>query len=175
MHIEGLDYIAPEQSDPSWNEAQVFGSAVWLWMHSKAHRDDPLHALNSLLLPAIRHRQFVLASENGRPVAYISWANFCEEAERRYLAQPAICMKDADWVSGERMWILDWIAPFGHTAQLTRALRHKLLLNRHARTLYHRAERGLHIKTFKGIGIRHEEARAWFAAHPAATPDNTNT
>lgn len=175
MNIEGLDFIAPAHSDEPWNEAQAFGSAVWLWMHSEAHRAAPLHALNALLLPAIRHRRFVLACENGRPVAYCSWADLSEEAERRYLASPAVCMRDEDWTSGERTWVLDWVAPFGHTAALSHALTRHLMAHRIGRALYHRGERsGLRIKTFKGIGVRTEEANAWFAAHPVATSSQSS-
>lgn len=170
MNVDDLDFIAPGHSDEPWNEAQAFGCAVWLWMHSDAHRDVPLHTLNALLLPAIRHRRFVMASENGRPVAYFSWADLSEEAERRYLANPAVCMRDEDWASGERTWVLDWIAPFGHTAVLNRVLTRHFMAKRCMRALYHRSARsGLRIKTFKGIGVRTEEANAWFAAHPVAT------
>ena len=39
MQFETLDITAPGLIDEPWNEAAVFGSATWLWMHSKAHRD----------------------------------------------------------------------------------------------------------------------------------------
>jgi cytolysin-activating lysine-acyltransferase len=168
MHIDGLDIVSPGYRDEPWSEAEAFGSAVWLWMHSKAHRDAPLHTLNALLLPAIKHRQFVLASEKGRPVFYVSWANLSEEAEGRYLRNPAVCMRDEDWGSGERMWIVDWVAPFGHSAVMRHVLERHHFANRCFRALYHRAERGMRVKNFKGIGMRSEEAKAWFAAHPVA-------
>lgn len=57
-----LDIIAPGLIEESWTEAEVFGSAVWLWMHSSSHRERPLHTLSAVLLPAIKQRQFILAS-----------------------------------------------------------------------------------------------------------------
>lgn len=170
MQIETIDFIAPDVFDESWNEAAVLGSATWLWMHSKAHRDAPLHTLPTLLLPAIKHRQFVLASEHGKPVLYLAWMNLNEEAERRYVHQSPLTMTDSDWNSGERIWFTDWIAPFGHTAQITRLLQRHVFPNRCMRALNHRGtERGLRIKTYQGIGVIPEQARAWFAAHPIAT------
>ena len=67
--------------DQSFSEAEVWGSIIWLWMQSEHHKDFPLHTLPSLLLPAIKNRQFVLAIEDGNPVFYLSWASFNEEEE----------------------------------------------------------------------------------------------
>ncbi|AUM71324.1 toxin-activating lysine-acyltransferase [Pseudomonas fluorescens] len=169
MQFETLDIIAPGLIDEPWNEAAVFGSATWLWMHSKAHRDAPLHTLPTLLLPALKHRQFVLGSEHGKPVFYLSWLNLDEAAEQRYLRQSPLALTQDDWSSGERLWLNDWVAPFGHTAVLSRLLQRHLFIDRCARALYHRGdERGLRVKTFQGIGVIPEQAQAWFAAHPLA-------
>lgn len=182
MHLEfskltKLDIVAPGLIEQTWSEAEVLGSVVWLWMHSPSHRDMPLHALSALLLPAIKHRQFILAAQAGRAVFYLSWASLSLEAEQRYLQQHPTLMPDVDWNSGERMWILDWVAPFGHTSVAYSLLRRQLFANRLARMLYHRGdERGMKIKTFQGMAVLPEEARMWFEAHPVAvTPVQSRT
>lgn len=167
MRYDDYDIIAPGLVEESWNEAAVLGSAAWLWMHSKSHRDAPLHTLSVLLLPAIKRRQFILAAEAGRPVFYLAWAKLSAEAESRYLRNSPLSMPEADWDSGERMWILDWIAPFGHTRAMTRLLERRLFADRLVRALYHRGdERGLRIKTFRGSAVLPEEARWWLQQHP---------
>ncbi|MFA7347128.1 MAG: toxin-activating lysine-acyltransferase [Desulfurivibrionaceae bacterium] len=164
-----LDIIAPGLIEENWTEAEVFGSAAWLWMHSSSHRERPLHTLSALLLPAIKQQQFILASEVGQPVFYLAWANLSLEAEQRYLQQHPVFMPEADWNSGERMWVLDWVAPFGHTRIMHRLLERQLFANRCMRALYHRGdERGLKIKTFRGMAVLPEEAQAWFQHHPLA-------
>ena len=169
MNTASLSLIAPGLIEQSWNEAEVLGSAAWLWMHSKSHRNFPLHTLPVLLLPAIKNRQFVVASIAGRPVFYLSWANFSEEAERRYLANSPLLMPEADWNCGDRMWILDWVAPFGHTKIMSQILKRQLFANCLARALYHRGnERGIEIRTFQGLAVLKEEAKAWFKSHPVA-------
>jgi len=171
MRYGSFDITAPAIFNEPFNEAEVLGSAVWLWMHSSAHRDAPLHTLSALLLPAIKTRQFVLATELGKPVFFLSWANLSEEAEGRYLRNAPVCMREEDWISGDRMWILDWVAPFGHTLAMSRLLWRKLFFNRCARALYHRGnERGLHVKTFHGIAVLPAEARHWFETHPVDLP-----
>lgn len=170
MRFDTFDITAPAVFDEPWNEANVLGAATWLWMHSEAHRDAPLHSLSRLLLPALKHRQFVLGSENGKPVFYLAWLSLDEASERRYLNHSPLEMDEADWCSGERLWVNDWVAPFGHTAVLSRLLLSRVFPNSCARALYHRGEtRGLKVKTFHGIGVIPEQARAWFAAHPIAT------
>lgn len=180
MYFESakVDIIAPGLIEQTWSEAEVLGSATWLWMHSKMHRILPLHTLQALLLPAIKHRQFILALEQGQPVFYMAWANLNPEAEQRYLQHHAVHMQDGDWNSGDRGWILDWVAPFGHTRRISRLLEQQLFANRCMRYLYHRGDernsqgqkRGLAIKQFRGRARLPLESKQWFDGHPIVKP-----
>lgn len=165
--FEHLEIVAPRLLDGEFNEATVFGSAAWLWMHSDRHKNIPLHTLSTLLLPAIKHRKFLLASENGKPIFFVSWADLSEEAEMRYIKNSPEQMRDEDWCSGERMWILDWIAPFGHNNMMFKLMTRKFFAGLHMRTLYHRgSETGLKIKQMRGMAVLPEEANLWFERHP---------
>lgn len=173
MRCQGLEIVAPAApgGDITFCEAEVFGAATWLWMHSPAHRDAPLNLLSILLLPAIKTRQFVLASENGKPVFYLGWAWLSADAETRYLTRAPQCMPIDDWTSGDRLWLLDWIAPFGHTRTMRTLIGRRLFPGWCARSLYHRgAEKGLRIVNFHGLAVTPHEARHWFAQHPCALP-----
>jgi len=166
-----FEILAPRLIDGDFNEATAFGSASWLWLHSERHRNIPLHTLATLLLPAIKQRKFVMVSEGGRPVFYMSWADMDEQAEARYLRHSPEQMRSEDWDSGQRMWILDWIAPFGHSKLMTRLVRNRLLAARTMRTLYHKGtDSGLRIKELHGVAVHPREARAWFENHPVAIP-----
>lgn len=174
METPSLSFIAPGLIEQPWNEAEVLGSVAWLWMHSASHRNFPLHTLPVLLLPAIKNRQFIIASEAGRPVFYLSWANLSEEAETHYLANSPLLMPEANWNSGYRMWLLDWVAPFGHTKVMSQLLKKQFFANRWARALYHRGnERGLQVRTFQGMAVLKEEAQEWFKRHPVAYPPSS--
>lgn len=164
-----LDIIAPGLIEQTWNEAKVLGSVVWLWMYSPSRRNMPLHTLSALLLPAIKRRQFILGARPDELCFCLSWANLNLEAEQRYLQQHPALMPDVDWNSGDRMWVLDWVAPFGHTLMANRLLKRQLFANRLGRMLYYRGdERGMKIKPFQGMAVLPEEARLWFEAHPVA-------
>lgn len=166
-----LQILAPGLLQQHWSEAEALGSAAWLWLHSAFHRDAPVHALGPMVLNAIKHRQFILAIEAGRPIFYLSWACFDEAAEARYLSRHPVFMPDADWHCGERLWILDWIAPFGHTRQMSRLLKHELWADRYAHYLYHRGdERGLRIKTFRGAAVPPVVAHQQRETDPGSLP-----
>lgn len=162
-----LDLVAPGMTARHWNEAEVLGATVWLWMHSPAHRDLPVHKVPGLLLPAIERRQFVLGSQAGKPLFYMSWAKFDAQAEQRYIQNQFTVAADDDWNSGNRLWIVDWIAPFGHTPTLARIVRRRLFRQWMGRMLYHRSDpRRPRIMTFRGSATSSEEAEIWFEANP---------
>ena len=171
MRIDTFDITAPAISGEAFSEAEALGSAVWLWMHSAAHRDAPLQVLSALLMPAIKTRQFVMATEQSKPIFYMAWANMTAAAEARYLSNPPYSMPEADWNCGDRTWITDWVAPFGHSYAMKHLLERHLFATRWARALDHQGnERGLRINTFQGIAVMPEEARHWFNTHPVAMP-----
>nr|VFK06735.1 MAG: cytolysin-activating lysine-acyltransferase [Candidatus Kentron sp. LPFa] len=166
-----LDVIAPIFIQQRWTEAKVLGGAVWLWMNSENHHELPLHTLSVALLPAIKTRQFVLAAESGRPVFFMSWANLSTEAETRYLSTHQLLMSPEDWQSGDRMWVIDWVAPFGHTKKMKSFVLQRFMAGLCFRSLYHRGEeRGRRIQYFFGALVSPQERRAWKAAHPIAYP-----
>lgn len=156
--------------------ADSFGASVWLWVHSPLHRDAPLHSLPTLLLPIIECQQYVLVAHQNKPVFFFSWAWLSEDAEARYLTKPALLMPEADWRSGERFWICDWIAPFGHTADMRRLILHDLFPTHCMRALYHRGQtRGKRVLMFHGVRVTKDAARQWFSRHPLATASFTAT
>jgi cytolysin-activating lysine-acyltransferase len=156
-----IEFIAPRYVQQEWTEAEVLGSTVWLWMNSPNHNELPLNALSVALLPAIKQRQFILASQAGRPIFFVSWAMLSLEAELRYLETHQLLMTPEDWQSGDRMWFIDWVAPFGHTQEVFEILRRNFLKDVFARSLYHRAsERGRRIQHFFGHSVPISERRA---------------
>lgn len=170
MSASELRAIAPWACETTHSEAEIFGSVVWLWMHAKSQADMPLRALSSWLLPALASKQFLLVCEvteqRIRPVAYMAWAQLNAEAESRYVDNPASGLNQNDWCSGERIWITDFFAPFGHAKELS-----KLITATYAdfcfRALYHRgADRGMRVLYFRGDHMSLEQAKTWWKNKP---------
>jgi cytolysin-activating lysine-acyltransferase len=167
MEINGYRLIAPWVTPDDTREAEVLGMAVWLWMHSERHRDAPLHTLPTLLLPLIKQQQYAIAVKNAKPVFFLGWARMDEDAERRYLTNASVMMKEQDWTRGNRLWITDFIAPFGEVRALQKLTREVILPEQCFRALDHQGEqRGQRVRFFHGKSIKHAAARLWQQANP---------
>lgn len=164
--------ISPACNYPAASDAESFGMAAWLWMHADKHNERPLYTLDRMLMPAIELGQYVIVIETNhetgavRPVGYLSWANLAPQVEAQYVANPILGLSRDGWNSGERMWLIDFVAPFGHAARVHATWR-PLLATSSARYLYHRAhERGVEIRLCIGIRTRPDSARQWWAERP---------
>jgi len=160
---------APGDADTP-SDAEIFGSAVWLWMQGPNHRNLPLHALDRLLLPAVRSQQFALVMEadaqTTRPVGYMAWANLSAEAESRYIASPLHGLNEEDWNSGDRMWCTEFFAPQTSPHRVKRLLA-PLFAHASFRYLGHRShERGVKVFTFRGTQVEPLYALQWWNARP---------
>lgn len=116
------------QHTPAQPEAAL-GAAIWLWMHDLRHRRESLQEMEHRLLAPIEAGQYVIARRvtttptaraqvPPHPLALLLFARFDERAEARYLADPSQKIAFRDWQSGDRLWLIDWTAPFGHTPNL---------------------------------------------------------
>ena len=87
------------------------GKVSWLWMNSPLHRPWTVELLSRFVLPAIESSQYLLIERDGLPVAYCSWAFLNQSAEANYLIDSSR-IRAEDWVGGDRLWFVDWVAPF---------------------------------------------------------------
>lgn len=124
-----LQWLLPCLNTQPINRAEALGMITWLWLNSPLHVDWPVHLLASNVWPAIERRQFfILRQRNGLPLVYGSWAWFDEKREVQYLNDPASMPNDA-WSCGDRMWFIDWIAPFGGSKRVIKKLRQDVFPN----------------------------------------------
>lgn len=166
MRVENLNFIAPHAEDSQYDEAVVFGMISWLWAHSPLHRNASVGMLSVLAIPAMKHGQFMVAHENGKPVFYCAWAWFNEESERRYIIDPNAIF-ESDWKSGDRLWMTDWLAPFGHNRLVSKIVRDKLFALTAGRFLrYKTGPNAGRISTMRGKFVTTEQAKNYFSARP---------
>lgn len=174
MRNQPLQIIAPALGPLQQSEAEIFGSVVWLYMQSHIHQGMPLSELKKLVYPPLSKGQFVLATENHaghtRPVGFMSWANFNAEAEARYIKTLHDRLTVDEWNNGDRPWIVQYFAPFGHASRFWKTVQNSLLQARW-RALYHRGdERGLRVLYFRGSQVSRQQELDWWSARPLSTP-----
>lgn len=128
----------------------LFGAVVRLMDLSPLHRRDTVADANRLVLPPIMAGQCVHVHEGGRLVGWGSWAMLTEDAEAGYVLGHRK-IRPEDWNAGNRLWLVDVIAPFGHAREVTGRVRFAL------RSAGHRG-RPIRFRRNKGGGHRYSSA-----------------
>lgn len=159
-----LRYLMPATNPQAYDQAAALGSIAWLWTHSAAHCHAPLSRFMAQVQPALQHQQFILAYEQEVPVAYAAWAYFDPQAERQYADSAHI--QTTDWLSGERCWMIDWLAPFGHTQPVYHHLRQQLAYTCMRWLHFKSSQQRSVIKHMHGCGLSSRQAREYFTQHP---------
>jgi len=102
------------------------------------HRRRTLAAAVATLEPALRLGQYHIFRSNGFPRAFVTWAGL-DAARERALALDHRPLAPEDWNTGASIWLIDFVAPFGHFDQMVEQLAQQPKLDR-LRALWHDAE-----------------------------------
>lgn len=103
----------------------AIGHAVWLMSRSPLHKHLMITDIEWLVTPPIVLGQFHLWEKGGNPVGFASWAFLGEEAEERIIAKGIRRLLPSDWKSGEQLWLIDFLSPFGGQDAMLKDLRNK--------------------------------------------------
>jgi cytolysin-activating lysine-acyltransferase len=113
---------AQRPTAPALTGGAALGHAVWLMMNMPMYRHVFLSDLEWMVLPPILLNQFRLFNADNKVVAFAAWAYLSGEVEKR-LQEPNPRLAPAEWKSGDRLWLIDVFAPFGHTEAALQELR----------------------------------------------------
>jgi cytolysin-activating lysine-acyltransferase len=113
------------EADPS--RLTAIGHAVWLMSRSPMHKHMLLSDIDWLVTPPILLGQFRLWQNTGNPYGFASWAYLGEEPEERIVERGIRRLMPTDWKSGETLWLIDFLSPFGGQEQMLKELREKTL------------------------------------------------
>lgn len=109
----------PSIEAPTSEKLRVYGDLMFLAFRSQRHMSMSLHTLRSYMEPAVELGQFRIFRFDDVPRAMYTWAWLDSDAERRLVTGEPLTAED--WKSGERLWIVDMIAPYkGLTSQIAR-------------------------------------------------------
>ncbi len=108
-------------SVPARSNSEVLGEILWLYSHSPIHRRLKLYEVEQFVFPAIKHQRYRIYKRNGIPIGYVGIARMAKEIEDAWLGGKYTLQPD-DWVSGDRLWILQFVVPFGDTLAVRKKL-----------------------------------------------------
>jgi len=139
----GNSEIPGEPADPAIKARELakrlpaIGYITWLCTQSQGHKQLFIQDIEWRLFPPVMLGQYKLRIDDkagGLPTAYASWAFLSEEVEAGYRA--AHRLRPGDWRSGDRLWLVDCIAPFGGALPLLEELYLEVHRDREVRLLY---------------------------------------
>ena len=123
--LDALKRLADQQAQKVLSKVPVLGSVAWLMLQQNAGRQTLLGELEWRVMPALMLDQAKLYLRGLAPVAYVSWAKLDPAAAERYRSAPHQ-LTAADWKSGDQIWLVDVLAPFGGAREILEDLREKV-------------------------------------------------
>jgi cytolysin-activating lysine-acyltransferase len=118
----------------AFSSSAVLGEMLWLYSMSEIHRKWPISAMHQWLLPALMHKQYRIYHQGKKPVGFVTWAYLSKEIEEAYVRSPGT-LQPKDWNSGDRGWMLDFIAPFGDAFRIGEDLKSTVFADKMGRYL----------------------------------------
>ena len=104
---------------------RLIGEITTLLMCSNLHRKYFVDDIGTEFIPPINLNQFRLYKKNTEPIALVTWAFLTKELEEKY-ATGDYSLRPKDWNAGDRGWIIDFLAPFGHAKEVIKDLKNNI-------------------------------------------------
>ena len=134
----------------------LLGEITSLLLLSKVHRKYQVRDIADVILPTINLNQFrIYRDKNKQPIGLVTWGYFNEATEREYLSGKSV-LSEKELTSGDILYFLDFIAPYGHAKKIIKDLRENVFPTSEAKSL-HFLEQGIRrnkVKKFHGINFK---------------------
>lgn len=95
---------------PSADKLRIYGDIAFLAFRSERHAAMPMGILRESIEPPVELGQFRIFRFDEVPRGVFTWAKLSAEAERNYVTTGRL--DPNSWNSGDRLWIIDLIAPY---------------------------------------------------------------
>jgi hemolysin-activating ACP:hemolysin acyltransferase len=116
--------VTDRSGEVATRHAAPIGFVTTILTASRAHDHYPVSYVRELIGPALAHRLIKLYfNKKGDPVGYVVWAFIAEDVQTRFLQTGKWDLHESEWREGNLLWIVDFVAPFGHTYAILKDLR----------------------------------------------------
>jgi cytolysin-activating lysine-acyltransferase len=131
----GSIFDHPAPAGAAKKTSEVLGEITWLMSQSPLHKQLFISDLEWLVMTPMMLQQFRLFYDQSKPVGVVFWASVSEEVEARLAAGNAR-MRPQDWKSGDRLWVVEVIAPFGKGQEMLSDLKASVFPKREMRIVF---------------------------------------
>ena len=108
--VDSAGRALPASERPSEDRLRVYGDLMFLAFRSPRHARMTTGLLRTYFEPPILLGQYRIFRFDGVPRGMFTWARLDRAAERKLVAGEALAPED--WAGGDRLWIVDLIAPY---------------------------------------------------------------
>ena len=114
--------------------SEVLGEVVWLMSQSQIHKQFFISDLElarracgkrKRVMTPVLLQQFRTFYATDRPIGVVLWASVSDEVAAR-LAEGISKLRPQDWKSGDKLWVVEVIAPFGGAEEMVKDLKEKV-------------------------------------------------
>lgn len=157
---QGRPEISVEALKAAYRSA-AFGDIVSILMRSPAHKRLPLETLRIFVVPAIANRQFLIAKIKPKanpeadsiPAGLAMWASVSDEVDQRLRSNESgqISLKPDEWKSGDRLWLVDLVAPSKLVPQMVNDLEQKVAQGRDMAVQVKSQDGGSRVTTLRSL------------------------
>lgn len=123
--LSSLKQLAQQQADRVLSKIPLLGPVTWLMLQQPTGRHTLLGELEWRVMPALMLDQAKLYLNGTAPVAFASWAMLDASSAERYRRAPHQ-LSAKDWNSGDQIWLIDVLTPFGGASDVLQDLRTKV-------------------------------------------------
>jgi cytolysin-activating lysine-acyltransferase len=123
---EQLAKFAAEQAQRVIKKIPLLGPVSWLMMNNPTTRHTFVADLEWRVMPPLVLEQAKLYMKGEMPTAFVTWAYLSEAVVERY-TKPPYYLAPGDWKSGDKVFLIDLIAPYGGAADVLADLKQTAL------------------------------------------------
>jgi cytolysin-activating lysine-acyltransferase len=116
---------AQEQASKVFKKIPLLGPLTWLMMQQSATKHTLISELDWRVMPPLMLEQTKLFMRDESPLAFVTWAKMSAASSDRYRKAPHHLMF-SDWSSGDQVWLIDVVAPFGGAQEIMKDLRERV-------------------------------------------------
>lgn len=102
---------------PNEDVLRVFGELAFLAFYSDFYGKWPARAIAKVFEPPIYLKQFNMYRARTIPRGLVTWAKLDKAAEAKHLSGDGLDEFE-EWRSGDQLWVMDIMAPWGHGADI---------------------------------------------------------
>ena len=103
----------------------LMGEILSLMIVSEFHQPYLINDFGTAILVPIHLNQFRVYKKNQIPIGFVSWAFFSESIAQKY-KQGNYHLTYDDWTSGDQLWFIDFIAPYGDIRSMIKDLKNNI-------------------------------------------------